>query len=94
MHKINVLVFGPENFNTSLEELKDFFIFNISFVQEKLQTNLIKDQDVLLIHEGYTYKNTLTEYFKKDTEKLKFFYLIKKIKSLTYFNLVLLCQLK
>ena len=80
MHKINVLVFGPENFNTSLEELKDFFIFNISFVQEKLKINLIKDQDILLIHEGYAYKNTLTEYFKKDTEKIKIFLSSKKNK--------------
>ena len=29
MHKINVLAFGSKNFNTSLEEIKDYLSFKL-----------------------------------------------------------------
>ena len=52
MHKINVLTLGSKNFNTSLEELKDFFNFNLNF---NLDNGLYENQkyDILLVHEDY-----------------------------------------
>ena len=53
MHKINVLIFGSKNFNTSLEELKDFFIFRLSYNSVYSEKNLFEDYDILLVHEDY-----------------------------------------
>tara|TARA_Y100001970_G_scaffold52311_1_gene66085 strand:- start:1226 stop:1849 length:624 start_codon:yes stop_codon:yes gene_type:complete len=49
MHKINVLILGPHNFNTSLEELKDYLNFNLDFKNNKSLN--FEDYDVILIHE-------------------------------------------
>ncbi len=51
MHKINTLVHAPENFNTSLEELKDYLNFKLNFNLENYEKNYLKNIDVLLIHE-------------------------------------------
>tara|TARA_B100001175_G_scaffold262865_1_gene232386 strand:- start:654 stop:1286 length:633 start_codon:yes stop_codon:yes gene_type:complete len=53
MHKINVLIFGSKNFNTSLEELKDFFIFRLGYNSVYSEKNLFEDYDILLVHEDY-----------------------------------------
>ena len=37
MHKINVLAFGPEKFNTSLEELKDHLNFRLTTIHNNLK---------------------------------------------------------
>ena len=58
MHKINVLTLGSKNFNTSLEELKDFFNFNLNFnLDNGLYEN--KKYDVLLVHEDYLEEETI-----------------------------------
>ena len=58
MHKINVLTLGSKNFNTSLEELKDFFNFNLNFnLDNELHEN--KKYDVLLVHEDYLKEETI-----------------------------------
>ena len=44
MHKLNVLIFGPSSFVTTLNELKPFLKFN------PLSDNLNHDHDVILIH--------------------------------------------
>ena len=53
MHEINVLTFGSENFNISLEELKDHLRFKLIFNSKNLSDDLLKNHDVLLIHEDY-----------------------------------------
>ena len=72
MHKINVLVFGPENFNTSLEELKDYLNFELTTTNANLENKLIEKYDILLIHEDCL--DNLTQLKKevlKKTDKLK-----------------------
>ena len=44
MHKINVLIFGPSSFVSTLDELKPFLKFN------SLSNELNNDHDVILIH--------------------------------------------
>ena len=44
MHKLNVLIFGPSSFASTLDELKPFLKFN------PLLDNLNHDHDVILIH--------------------------------------------
>jgi len=51
MHKINTLVHAKKNFNTSLEELKDYLNFNLNFYSENYKKKPLKNIDVLLIHE-------------------------------------------
>ena len=61
MHIINVLTYGPENFNTSLEELKEFFRFKLSLTSKEIDQFSIKDYDVLLVHEDYLKENSLNK---------------------------------
>ena len=44
MHKLNVLIFGPSSFVSTLDELKPFLKFN------SLSNELNNDHDVILIH--------------------------------------------
>ena len=73
MHKINntkVLILGPKNFNTSLEELKDYLNFKFSSSTNKLNSELFKSYDILFFHQdylkGHLFKNTL-----KSVNKIK-----------------------
>ncbi len=63
MHTIKVLAFGSENFNTSLEELKDYLNFELTITNDNLENILIEKYDILLVHENYL--SNLTQ-FKKD----------------------------
>ena len=72
MHTIKVLVFGSENFNTSLEELKDYLNFELKITNDNLENIAIEKYDVLLIHEDYL--SNLTQFkkeFLKKTDKIK-----------------------
>ena len=72
MHTIKVLVFGSENFNTSLEELKDYLNFELKITDDNLENIAIEKYDVLLIHEDYL--SNLTQFkkeFLKKTDKIK-----------------------
>ena len=53
MHKINVLAFGSKNFNTSLEELKDYLSFKLTINNNILDEKIFDNYDVLFIHEDY-----------------------------------------
>lgn len=63
MHTIKVLAFGSENFNTSLEELKDYLNFELTTTNDNLENIAVAKYDVLLVHEDYL--SNLTQ-FKKD----------------------------
>ena len=67
MHTIKVLAFGSQNFNTSLEELKDYLNFKLTISNDNLESLLIEKHDILLIHEDYL--NNLTELKKNLLEK-------------------------
>ena len=64
-------MFGSENFNISLKELKDYLNFELTTTNDDLSGIIVKKYDVLLIHEDYL--KDLTQ-FKKD--------LLKKINQL------------
>mgnify|MGYP001200186292 CR=1 FL=1 len=55
----NVLAFGSTNFNTSLEELKDFFNFKLTTINNELDVKILGIYDVLLVHEDYFKINKL-----------------------------------
>ena len=72
MHITKVLSFGSENFNTSLEELKDYLNFELTTTNANLENKLIEKYDILLIHEDCL--DNLTQFKKevlKKTDKLK-----------------------
>jgi hypothetical protein len=71
MHKINVLSFGSNNFNISLEELKDYLNFKLVTTSNNFK-NIIdfKSHDVLLIHQDYI-KNNYDERLLNETNKIK-----------------------
>ena len=74
MHTIKVLAFGSENFNTSLEELKDYLNFKLTISSNNLESIDSEDYDVLFIH---------AEYLKENFDKKKeFLQKNKKIKIL------------
>jgi hypothetical protein len=70
MHKINVLSFGSKNFNTSLEELKDYLNFNLSTTDESFKNDIFDNYDVLFIHENFL-KNHSTIKLITDANKIR-----------------------
>ena len=71
MHKINVLTIGSKNFNTSLEELKDYFNFTLNFCSKNLDKELLKDNSVLLIHGNYFDSDDLKNNFLQKSKIIK-----------------------
>ena len=72
MHTIKVLVFGSENFNISLEELKDYLNFELKITSDNLENIAIEKYDILLIHEDYLSNLTQSKKeFLKKTNKIK-----------------------
>ena len=57
MHKINVLSFGSNNFNISLEELKDHLNFKLTTINNWEDIKEFSHYDVLLVHKNYEDKN-------------------------------------
>ena len=70
MHKINVLTFGSQNFNTSLDELKDYFNFTLTLCSDDIEIELSNDYQVLLIHGDYLDKNENNDLLRK-SKKIK-----------------------
>ena len=56
MHKLNVIVFGSKNLNTSLEELKDYFNFKLTTSNDNFSPDLIKKFDIILFDQDYIKK--------------------------------------
>ena len=70
MHKIKVLIVGSKNFNTSIEELKDYFNFKLTTLNS-VNEKLFKGHDVLLIHENYFKKNKVKNDLLQNIEGVK-----------------------
>ena len=69
MHKTNVIACGSTNFNTSLEELKDYFNFTLTFHSENSELESYQDYDVLLVHGDFLEKiDFMKSLFKKDDQ--------------------------
>ena len=76
MHKINVLSFGSNNFNTSLEELKDHLNFKLTTINTSIDSKSFDSYDVLFCHQDFLNSNSSTDIFKKSN----------KIKILAYYS--------
>jgi hypothetical protein len=70
MHKINVLAFGPQNFNTSLAELKDHLNFKLVVTNNIINSDLIENCDILFIHQDFL-KDSISNDFLLSTKKIK-----------------------
>ena len=70
MHKINVLSFGSNNFNTSLEELKDHLNFKLTTINTNINSKSFDSYDVLFCHQDFLNSNSSMEVFKK-SDKIK-----------------------
>jgi len=85
MHSINVLTFGSRNFNTSLEELKDYLNFKLTSTDEEINKEMLMKYDVLILH-----KDCLTidivEKLLKDSDKIKILVSDTGDKKKDYFN--------
>ena len=65
-----MLAFGSKNFNTSLEELKDYLNFNLTTTHENLENFSFDDYDVLFVHEDYL-KNSYNKKLLQEIQKIK-----------------------
>ena len=70
MHTINVLTFGSRNFNTSLEELKDYLNFKLSFADKEINKETLNNHDVLILHQDGLLGDSLKKLLK-DSKKIK-----------------------
>ena len=71
MHKINVLAFGSKNFNTSLEELKDYLSFQLTVTSNSLDNKIFDNYDVLFIHEDYLKNNPVNKELLQTSNAVK-----------------------
>ena len=54
MHKLNIFIFGPDSFISTLNELEPYFKFNISSDQKKLTSSLKGNLHGIIYHSGTT----------------------------------------
>ena len=71
MHKINVLAFGSENFNTSLDELKEHLNFKLTIINDNFEQQLSNGYDVLFIHEDCLKNNNIKKKLLEQNNKIK-----------------------
>ena len=77
MHKLNVLIFGPSSFISTLDELKPFLKFN------PLSDDLNKTYEVILIH-NEVLKEESKKIFVKNSNSIKIYASKKKDLSTNY----------
>ena len=57
MHKLNILISGPQNFVSTFEELKPYFKFNLSSNQNGMPESLDKFDILICCDESMKIKN-------------------------------------
>ena len=93
MHTINVLTFGSINFNTSLEELKDYLNFKLTFADKEINKENLNNYDVLILHQDSLAGDSL-EKLLKDSKKIKILVSNKSGKQKDQFNEVISLPVK
>ena len=93
MHLISVLLFGSRNFNTSLEELKDYLKFKLTFVEKEISEEALKSHDVLMLHQDGFIGDSL-EKLLKDCKKIKILVSYNSKKKKDQFNEVIYLPVK
>ena len=90
---INVLTFGSRNFNTSLEELKDYLNFKLTFADKEINKETLNNHDVLILHQDGLVGDSL-EKLLKDSKKIKILVSNKSDKKKDQFNEIISLPLK
>ena len=93
MHLISVLLFGSRNFNTSLEELKDYLKFKLTFVEKEISEEALKSHDVLMLHQDGFIGDSL-EKLLKDCKIIKILISNNSKKKKDLFNEVIHLPIK
>ena len=93
MHTINVLTFGSINFNTSLEELKDYLNFKLTFGDKAINKETLNNHDVLILHQDGLVGDSL-EKLLKDSKKIKILVSNKSDKKKDQFNEIISLPVK
>ncbi len=93
MHTINVLTFGSRNFNTSLEELKDYLNFKLTFADNEINKETLNNHDVLILHQDRLVGDSL-EKLLKDTKIIKILVSNKSNKKRDQFNEIISLPVK
>ena len=93
MHTINVLTFGSRNFNTSLEELKDYLNFKLIFADKEINKETLNNHDVLILHQDGLLGDSL-EKLLKGSKKIKILVSNKSDKKKDQFNEIISLPLK
>ena len=93
MHTINVLTFGSRNFNTSLEELKDYLNFKLTFADKEINKETLNNHDVLILHQDGLLGDSL-EKLLKDSKKIKILVSNKSDKKKDQFNEIISLPVK
>ena len=93
MHTINVLTFGSRNFNTSLEELKDYLNFKLTFADNEINKESLNNHDVLILHQDRLVGDSL-EKLLKDTKIIKILVSNKSNKKRDQFNEIISLPVK
>ena len=65
MHKLNILIFGPDSFISTFNELESYFKFNISSNQNKLTPSLKSKLHGIIYHQDTSLDNELKDILKK-----------------------------
>ena len=67
---INVLTFGSKNFNTSLEELKDYLNFKLTSTDKEINKEMLTKYDILIVHQDCLTIDTVEKTLKV-SDKIK-----------------------
>ena len=70
MHKLNILIFGPSTFLSTINEVKSHLKFNLSLNQNNLLKNSLDDFDVIIYHHEYLEKKNKLK-FSNDSNCIK-----------------------
>ena len=70
MHKINVLAFGSKNFNTSLEEIKDYLSFKLITSNNSFDNIKFSNYDILFVHEEGLKEISVKSNLLKESNKI------------------------
>ena len=66
MHKLNILIFGPDSFISTFNELESYFKFNISSNQKKLTPSPKSNLHGIIYHQDTSLDNELKDILKKN----------------------------
>ena len=81
LNNINVIAFGNNNFNDSISELKDYYNFNLTILEENFDFNIIDTSSTLLVHEDFLIIKKNIESLRKIDNKKIIFSISGKIKG-------------